>query len=200
MILQISRIQVRRGLKEDLPQLASAEFGWAIDTRQLYIGNGTSEEGAPTLGNTEILTQFSDIFSLSGVYTFKGREAGFTVQTGPSTLAPVARAMQDKFDDILNIRDFGAIGDGLFHDSSGDGTTGDGMLEVNAFNRAITEVYKDIQLSDNALSARRARRTIHIPAGTYLISGDFIRLMPYVKLQGDGKNATFIIQTSAFVW
>ncbi len=69
-IIQISRIQVRRGLQENLPQLASAEFGWANDTRKLYIGNGTSEEGAPLLGNTEILTQFSDIFSLSGVYTY----------------------------------------------------------------------------------------------------------------------------------
>jgi hypothetical protein len=191
-IIQISRIQVRRGLKEDLPQLASAEFGWAIDTRQLYIGNGTSEEGAPTLGNTEILTQFSDIFSLSGVYTFKGREAGFTVQTGLSTLAPITRAMQDKFDDFANLRDFGAKGDGLMHDSSGDGTEGDGMLEIEAINRAITELYKSTVVGNNP----RARRTIHIPAGTYLIYGDFIRLMPYVKLKGDGKNATFLVQAS----
>lgn len=58
-IIQISRIQHRRGLQEDLPQLASAELGWSIDTRRLYIGNGTLEEGAPTLGVTEILTEYS---------------------------------------------------------------------------------------------------------------------------------------------
>jgi Major tropism determinant N-terminal domain len=58
-ILQISQIQVRRGLKEDLPQLASGELGWSIDSRQLYIGNGTRSEGAPTEGTTEILTEHS---------------------------------------------------------------------------------------------------------------------------------------------
>jgi hypothetical protein len=30
-----------------------------VDTRKLYIGNGTIEEGAPSLGKTEILTQYS---------------------------------------------------------------------------------------------------------------------------------------------
>ena len=58
-ILQISRIQHRRGLQEDLPQLASAELGWSIDTRKLYIGNGTVDEGAPIEGVTEILTENS---------------------------------------------------------------------------------------------------------------------------------------------
>jgi hypothetical protein len=58
-VIQISRIQHRRGLEADLPNLASAELGWSVDTRKLYIGNGTIEEGAPSLGKTEILTQYS---------------------------------------------------------------------------------------------------------------------------------------------
>jgi hypothetical protein len=58
-IVQISQIQVRRGLEQDLPQLAGGEFGWSQDTRRLYIGNGTLQEGAPVLGHTEILTEFS---------------------------------------------------------------------------------------------------------------------------------------------
>ena len=36
-----------RGLGADLPQLSSAEIGWVIDERKLYIGNGTTSEGAP---------------------------------------------------------------------------------------------------------------------------------------------------------
>lgn len=37
----ISRIQQRRGLKQDLPQpLRSGEFGFATDSKQLYIGGG----------------------------------------------------------------------------------------------------------------------------------------------------------------
>jgi len=58
-ILQISRIQSRRGLREDLPTLSSAELGWAIDTRELYIGNGDPGESSPMPGkNTRILTEF----------------------------------------------------------------------------------------------------------------------------------------------
>lgn len=60
-IVQISQITNRKGLQENLPQLAGAELGWSVDTRRLYIGNGTLEEGAPVIGNTEILTEFSEI-------------------------------------------------------------------------------------------------------------------------------------------
>lgn len=58
-VIQISRIQHRRGLEADLPNLASAELGWSVDTRKLYIGNGTIQEGAPSVGKTEILTEYS---------------------------------------------------------------------------------------------------------------------------------------------
>lgn len=60
-IVQISQITNRKGLQENLPQLAGAEFGWSVDSRRLYIGNGTLEEGAPEIGNTEILTEFSEL-------------------------------------------------------------------------------------------------------------------------------------------
>ena len=60
-IVQISQITNRKGLAENLPQLAGAEFGWSTDTRQLWIGNGTLQDGAPVVGNTEILTEFSVI-------------------------------------------------------------------------------------------------------------------------------------------
>lgn len=59
-IVQISRIQHRRGLQQDLPQLASGELGWSIDARKLYIGNGTAAEYSPAPGErTEILTEYS---------------------------------------------------------------------------------------------------------------------------------------------
>jgi hypothetical protein len=58
-IVQISKIQQRRGLQQDLPQLASGEIGWSIDTRKIYIGNGAINEGSPVEGHTEILTEFS---------------------------------------------------------------------------------------------------------------------------------------------
>ena len=53
-ITQTSKIQVRSGLYENLPQLDTGELGWAIDTQQLFIGNGNIAQGAPILGNTEL--------------------------------------------------------------------------------------------------------------------------------------------------
>jgi Major tropism determinant N-terminal domain len=60
-ITQISQIQVRRGLNQDLPQLATGELAWSTDTQQLYIGNGSigAPDYAPLPGLTEILTQYS---------------------------------------------------------------------------------------------------------------------------------------------
>ena len=55
-VIQISKVQVRRGLQENLPTLSSGEFGWSVDQRRLYIGNGTLAEGSPTTGVTEIMT------------------------------------------------------------------------------------------------------------------------------------------------
>ena len=60
-IVQISQIKHRSGVQSDLPQLATAELGWSVDTRKLYIGNGTLGEGAPEIGNTEILTEHSNL-------------------------------------------------------------------------------------------------------------------------------------------
>jgi len=67
-IVQISQIKHRHGVQTDLPQLATAELGWSVDTRKLYIGNGTLSEGAPEVGNTEILTEHSNIPNYT-VYT-----------------------------------------------------------------------------------------------------------------------------------
>ena len=81
-IVSISRIQHRRGLQQDLPLLASAELGWSLDTQRLYIGNGSTAEGAPRTGVSEILTEHSDILQLAETYNFKNEDAGYTPRTG----------------------------------------------------------------------------------------------------------------------
>lgn len=182
-VTQISRIQHRRGLEQDLPQLASAELGWSLDTRKLYIGNGTTEEGAPEVGVTRILTEYDIADITSNVeftsYTFVGNAAGYTAQTGPSLLAPVVRTYQQKLDDIINVRDFGATGDGVTDDTS-------------AINRAIQQIYKSTVSPTNL----RSRRTIYFPGGTYIITSSVL-IPPFAKIIGDGPGSVTIQQTNA---
>ena len=173
-VTQISRIQNRRGLNQDLPQLAGAELGWSVDTRKLYIGNGTIAEGAPVAGITEILTQYTDLAALIGSYTFKGNVTEYTVETGSSILNPTVRSFQQKFDDFVNVRDFGALGNGVADDTA-------------SIRRAIEQIYKE---SENLLDPR-TRRTIYIPAGTYITS-NVISIPPNASLVGDGPNSTTI--------
>jgi hypothetical protein len=180
-VTQISRIQHRRGLEQDLPQLASAELGWSIDTRQLYIGNGTLDEGAPTVGVTRILTEH-DIATITEDieftdYTFVGNTAGYTAQTGPSALSPTIRSYQQKFDDIVNIRDFGAKGDGITNDT-------------DAINRAIQQIYKSTVSPLEPLT----RRAIYFPGGTYLLTNPIL-IPPFSKLVGDGIGSVIFKQT-----
>lgn len=177
-VIQISRIQHRKGLQQDLPQLASAELGWAVDTRQLYIGNGTIAEGAPEIGVTEILTQYSDLLNISDAYTFKGSQSGYTSRTGPTTDQPITRTLQQKVDDYVNVRDFGVVGDGNTNDTA-------------AIQRAIDEVY----FGNFSLTTPRLRRVIHFPAGIYLITAS-LKLPSFAILQGEGKGRTVIRQSS----
>lgn len=177
-VIQISRIQHRKGLQQDLPQLASAEIGWAVDTRQLYIGNGTIAEGAPEIGVTEILTQYSDLLNISDAYTFRGSQSGYTSRTGPTTDQPITRTLQQKVDDYVNVRDFGVVGDGNTNDTA-------------AIQRAIDEVY----FGNFSLTTPRLRRIIHFPAGIYLISAS-LKLPSFAILQGEGKGRTILRQSS----
>jgi hypothetical protein len=55
-IKQNALLQIRRGLQQNLPQLAGGELGFSVDEQRVFIGNGSFSEGAPTEGMTEIIT------------------------------------------------------------------------------------------------------------------------------------------------
>jgi hypothetical protein len=171
-IVQISRITQRKGLEADLPQpLAGAELGWAIDQRRLFIGNGTIADGAPVVGNTEVLTEFSDILGFASQYTYQGAAAGYTVQTGATPGDPVAQSIQSRLDSYAVITDFGA--------------TGDGVTDVTAnINRALFQIFCR---STNPA----ARRSIFFPAGIYIIT-DTLNIPPNCQLYGEGPDSTII--------
>lgn len=178
-IVSISKIQHRYGLSENLPQLAAAEFGWAIDQRRLFIGNGPTAEGAPSIGNTEILTQYTNLLEVAeNAYSYKDSAVGYEAITGQSLSAPTTRSLQEKLDDFANVRDYGAKGNGLDDDT-------------DAINRALYDLYaRDTNTA--------VRRILYFPAGTYIIS-DVIKIPPFATLQGEGKNCTILRATNALV-
>ncbi len=175
-VVQISRILHRRGLRVDLPNpLNGAEFGWAQDTRELYIGNGPDFPG-----NTQILTEVSPA-SLPQ-YTYISN-TGFDALTGfadspadpsePSSSNPVIRSYQQKFDDIVSVRDYGAIGDFATDDTA-------------ALIRGMRDLYDDASGADP-----RKNRALYLPAGIYRISEAF-PFYPFCNVIGDGKGRTII--------
>jgi len=171
-IVQISRITQRQGLLEDLPQpLAGAELGWAVDARRLFIGNGELTNGAPVIGNTEVLTEFSDILSFATSYTYQGQAGGYTVQTGATASSPVTQSLQKRLDSYAIISDFGP--------------TGDGITDVtDDINRALFQIYCRSE-------STTTRRSLYLPAGTYIIT-DTLHIPPYATLYGDGADSTII--------
>jgi len=172
-VVQISRIQHRRGRKNQgsgLPQLASGEIGWAIDTQEVYIGNGAVSEGAPAVGNTKILTEADDLLDLAGQYAYKRGE----IQTGVALASPVERTVQAKLDDIVNVRDFGALGDGT-----------DQTVQIQ---RAIDQLF----INSATKGLFKSRITLYIPAGEYLISSPGLKLPPFANIIGAGIDKTVL--------
>ena len=167
-IVQISRIQHRRGKRTDLPQLAAGEIGWVIDEQRLFIGNGTVSDGAPAVGNTEIVTSGSSAFTTALSHTYKG----YLGDSTPVTTS-TSRTLQQRLDEYVSVKDFGAKGD-------------DSTADVTAIQNAIDEIYIDTDKDDT-----RSRRILFFPAGTYRIN-TALKIPPFAHLVGEGPDKTII--------
>lgn len=179
-VVQISRIQVRRGQKNQgsgLPQLASGELGWAVDTRELYIGNGAVSEGSPEVGNTKVLTQYDNIFSLANTYVYREEDA--YIATGGPNGTPVRRSLQARLDDRVSVRAFGATGDSS-------------QIATTNLQTAIDMLF----LNDANKTNPQSRVELHLEPGTYTIDGT-IYLPPFTTLKGAGIDKTVIVTNTA---
>jgi hypothetical protein len=185
-VIEVAKIQVRRGQKNLTaePTLDSGEFGWAVDTQELWIGNGTLAEGAPQVGKTKILTEHdltSNIFDLSTgtTYSYLVNDAG--THRDPNiantiSISNPSRSISKKLNDFVTIYDFAGQNDGS-----------DNTL---ALQNAIDQLWKNSDHNDP-----RSRVALRIPAGTYHVS-DTLYLPPYATLIGDGQEKTTIRQTT----
>jgi len=189
-VVQISRIQIRRGKANSgtgFPQLASGEMGWAVDTQELYIGNGAVAEGSPAVGNTKVITQ-KDLTGSTNIlnliqHIYRATDASMI--TGLSANAPVSRQLQDRLDDHVSVKDFGAKGDGVTDDTS-------------AIQRAINELFlNQVNPASNTSSDGVARRvTLEFPAGEYITSST-LYVPSYATLSGQGTDKSVILYNSA---
>lgn len=163
-ITSISRMQQRRGLREDLPlNLAEGEFGWCLNTRELFIGNG------PGYGsNTQVLTRYGQNDQII--------RSRFRTDAVQLTTA-ISRAIGSKLSDTASVKDFGATGNGIIDDSG-------------PINAAIYEMLYGLGSPDPERQPLRV--VLRLPAGTYLL-GSPIKLMPYVTLVGDGPGKTILL-------
>ena len=169
-VVQISKIQLRRGKKlvSGMPQLASGELAWAIDTQELYIGNGAVSEGSPAVGNTKVLTENDSILDLFDQYQYKPNDT--LIQTGINVNFPVQRTLQERLDEgRVNAASFGISGT----DSTVD--------QTGAIQNAIYSLYLTASPSN--------RVAIEFDPGTYTIVGT-IYMPSNVHLIGDGKGKT----------
>ncbi len=175
-VVQISRIQVRRGRKgqTDIPQLASGEIGWAVDSQELFIGNGSVSEGAPYVGNTKILTSADNIFSLSNQYEYRTDDS--IIQTGATARTSINRTLQDRLEFNVHVADFGAQ-----HDTS--------AIQTAALQRAIDNLFL------NTKTSPENRYILNLAPGLYKIDSS-LKLPPYATLRGAGKDKTIIEQTA----
>jgi hypothetical protein len=173
-IVTISRIQHRKGLFTDLPQLAGAELGWAVDEQRLFIGNGSLSEGAPNLGNTEILTEHSNLFGSLADYTYEGNIPSRTINTSEDGTV-VSRSLQDRLDDLVSVRAFGVDGD--------DTECGEKLTW------ALKELYGRNFTQQSLVS-------IYIPAGEYDVSDSSVKVPPLTHIRGDGKGRTVLYSSS----
>ena len=179
-VVQISRIQQRRGRRNSatgFPQLASGELGWAIDTQELYIGNGAVSEGAPYVGNTKVITEHDDILEFVALYQYKKNTP--SIQTGILDTEPVTNTLQDRLDKLVYASAFGVIG---------DGTTNNTI----AFQRAVDQLW----LTSAAKNDKANRVILYLDPGEYIINGE-LKIPSNAKIVGAGIDSTFIIQTGS---
>lgn len=186
-VVQISRIQIRRGKKKEtgIPQLASGEMAWAIDSQELWIGTGSVAEGAPYVDNIKVLTendlngQGTNVLDLIR-HIYKINDP--TIQTGEFASVPVARTLQDRFDDRVTLADF--------VDSTNWLVTGYDYTQD--LQRAINQLF--LNLAGRASVDTTARVTLEIPAGVFTITGT-IYVPSYATIVGAGKEKTIIEHT-----
>jgi hypothetical protein len=190
-VYQISRIQIRRGKKNEgtgMPQLAGGELAWAIDTQELYIGSGSVSDGAPAVGNTKILTEYDNILDLAEQYQYKSNNAD--IQTGTDANYPVRRTLQDRLDDRVSAAAYGIVADET--DQAEKIQNAIDNLFLNPAN--VSETSSRVIL-EFAPGTYVINQTIYIPSNTTILGSGIEKTV--FAFTGTGPVFEFINDTSS---
>ena len=197
-VVQISRIQVRRGRVAQgtsLPQLASGELAWAIDSQELWIGNGSVSEGSPGVGNTKILTlnDLSANGNILGIiqYIYNINQVSTGLNGGVTS-----RSIQNRLDDIIISTDFGTLGDGILtSDNKGYTTPSGSPADGPALQLAINQLYLN-SLPAYSDSGVAVRYTLNVPAGVYILPST-LYIPSHTTIVGAGSDKTIFYYTGS---
>lgn len=133
----------------------SANIKASTDGTQAVIGVGGVDQ--MTISNAGVVTANSFVGSVSN---------SNVLATGTTT----PRSLANRFADVVNVKDFGAVGDGVTDDTA-------------AIQAAIT--------------ATTTGKSIYFPSGTYSFSSQLVFNTNKIGIQGDGSSTTFLKYTGS---
>lgn len=173
-----SKIKIRRGKRDELPDLDKAEFGFSTDTGEVFIGapdlpslenkgRGEINEQFP-YKNVQLITDIQDHSEIQKV-VYKGN-GPLNAQTGPTISEPIVRTYRERLDDVVYFSNFYTGAEDIVPD----------------LNRALRQVYNNSAVSE--------RSPLIISAGDYVVN-QTIKIPPQTHLKGEGKDKTILRHT-----
>jgi len=224
-IVQISQIRHRRGPRNNLPpSLAEGEIGFALDTGEVFIGGPNvpsikkrGDKGDFPYYNVAILTETTDNVANYLFYRYRDRLIQYNTASAmfrPTTTIAnavleyfepitstnvsivVTRKLQEKLDEYVSVKDYGALGEGTFEILTSTKSVDNGYLnlETAAIRRAAIDLSNTV--INETLEYGYHPKKLHFPAGIYMIN-DSLLIPPYAHFVGDGPTNTIIAMVSA---
>jgi len=152
----------------------SANIKASVDGTQAIFGVGGVDQ--LTVSNAGVVTANS----------FVGLNSSSVTATGSST----ARTLADRFADVVNVKDFGAVADYYLPDGSVNPTPTDNTTAFqNAVNYAATIIGSPTEYNYPIVKS-----AVYIPSGAYYIaSGNSITLKKGIRIFGESRSSSLII-------
>jgi hypothetical protein len=163
----------------------SANIKASVDGTQAIIGVGGVDQ--MTVSNAGIVTANSFVGNVTG-----NASSATALATGSTT----ARTLANRFADVVNVKDFGAVSDYYLPNGSVNPTPTDNTTAFqNAVNYAATIIGSPTEYNYPIVKS-----AVYIPSGAYHIaSGNSITLKKGIRIFGESRSSTQIIHAGGNV-